>query len=186
MIQLIAVDPQHLLTINNIQKRSYKLSYEKYGNLETSPFTRTLGEVEIAIRDKQHPYFFMVRNEMPVGYVRLGSDSTIRQIQILSLGLLPEFDEPEIRKEAVAAVETQYSNADSYLIETIYQEQGQLMAYQEAGYELLPEKKNLQAGMTLVSLEKTVNKPEPKAEPKKTAAAKKEPAKKSAPTPKKA
>lgn len=175
MIQLIAVEPQNLLTINNIQKRSFKKSYEKHGDLATSPFTRTLGEVDAAVKDKQHPYFFLIQDEKPVGYVRLGSANTIRQIQIMPLGLLPEVDTPELRQEAVAAVEKQYSNADSYLIETIFQEAEQLAVYQDLGYELQPEKQILQAGLTLVRLVKQIKQVEAEAPVAEKAADKVEP-----------
>ena len=139
--------------IHKMQGIGFKALLDKYKDIETNPGAETL---ECIISRFQYPqidhYFIQLQGES-IGYIRINKldEKTCRLSQMF---ILPDYQEKGYAQQAIKQVETLNPQAESWILDTIKQEEKLCHLYEKMGYRLTGIETNIKDGMDLVDYAK--------------------------------
>lgn len=139
---------EHAKEIYDLQKTSFKSLLDKYQDYDTNPggekLERTIERLEQPFTD----FYFITLGEKHIGAVRI-CDFKNRCV-LKQIFILPEYHGYGYAQEAIKMVESFYTEAERWELDTILQEKKLCYLYEKMGYQKTGKTEKIKDGMDLV------------------------------------
>lgn len=140
-------------TIHVMQKKSFMPLFEKYQDFETSPANEPLEKVVNRINQSFTDYYIIKLEDTAIGGIRIVKKD-IGVYRVSPIFILPEYQGKGIAQKVFEIVEQIYTDARTWELDTILQEQGNCYLYEKLGYKKTGKTEVINDKMTLVYYEK--------------------------------
>jgi len=148
------VSPAELPEILRMYQLAFKPLFDRYHDVETTPYLETLTSLTEKAKQAETEYDFFEVDGCRVGMVRLLAQSATT-MRISPLLILPEYQNRGLAKLMLSALENHFPRVTCWQLDTIIEEPKLVHLYQRAGYQQLPDRcEVLQPGMTIGYFEK--------------------------------
>ena len=152
MITLRKATEEELPQIHNIQIMGFAPVLEKYRDYETNPGAEEFEKVRLRFGQSFTDYYFICRNELPVGMLRVCNFG--EKCRISPICIIPEFRGKGYGQAALRLVEDHYPDARCWELDTILQEDKLCRLYEKLGYYRTGKYETIRDGMDLVYYKK--------------------------------
>ena len=125
----------------------------KYRDYDTSPGAESLERVQAKFDQPGTIYYFIMDGETTVGGVRVVDKRDGSRKRIAPVWIMPEHRRKGYARAAFARIE-EIHGADSWSLDTILQEEGNVRLYEQLGYRRTGETRHIKDGMDIVFFEK--------------------------------
>ena len=139
--------------LHKMQVEAFLPLLQKYQDVETNPAN---DKVERIIQRLQQPfttYFFIVVDDVRVGAIRRVYQAEERHARISPIFILPAHQGKGYGQAAIALLE-EITDAKTWQLNTILQEQGNCYLYEKMGYKRIDPTRVVNDRMTIVSYAK--------------------------------
>ena len=152
-ISLLKAELKDAEIIHTMQIKSFMPLFEKYQDFHTSPATEPLEKVNDRIKQSFTDYYIIKNNRINVGGIRIVTSEN-KRYRISPIFILPEYQGLGIAQEVFCMIETIYSDASVWELDTILQERGNCYLYEKLGYKRTGKIENINDNMDIVFYEK--------------------------------
>lgn len=139
---------EHAKEIYDLQKTSFKNLLDKYQDYDTNPggekLERTIERLEQPFTD----FYFITLGEKHIGAVRICDFE--KRCVLKQIFILPEYQGYGYAQEAIRMVESFYTKAKRWELDTILQEKKLCYLYEKMGYQKTGKTEKIKDGMDLV------------------------------------
>jgi GNAT superfamily N-acetyltransferase len=140
-------------TIHSMQIKSFMPLFKKYQDFETSPANEPLEKVVNRIKQSFTDYYIIKIEDTAIGGIRIVKKD-IGVYRVSPIFILPEYQGKGIAQKVFEIVEQIYTDARTWELDTILQEQGNCYLYEKLGYKKTGKTEVINDKMTLVYYEK--------------------------------
>ena len=154
MISLKKAIFSDLETIEVIQRKSFKMWYEKYHD-ESNPYLETRESIEEKFNRPMSTYYLIQDGDQVIGYLRMQTNIEETEIWLAIVAVLPEYQRKGYASSAIKLLEESYPSIKKWDLCTIFQEKSLVKLYEKCGYQAT-HTELLQEGMDLVFMTKIV------------------------------
>lgn len=139
--------------IHKMQVSAFTQLLEKYQDYDTNPASEPLERIEYKFNQDSTDYLFIMADDVKIGVVRIVKLS--EEIHRISpIFILPEFQNKGYAQMAMAEIESVYSDAREWHLDTIKQEIKLCHLYEKCGYVATGKEEDIKDGMTIVYYQK--------------------------------
>lgn len=150
LIRATANDAQDML---NIQKKCFKIHFERYQDVSGSPYKEVLEKMLFRINYEKGSYYKIVSSSTPIGGIWVfEKESKIFRVGILYI--LPEYQSKGVGQKALAMAEDLHRDAKGWELDCPEDLSTNRRCYEKAGYTLTGEKEIINDELTLVYYKK--------------------------------
>jgi len=150
LIRATANDAQDMLTM---QKKCFKIHFERYQDLSGSPYKEVLEKMLFRINYEKGSYYKIISSNTLIGGIWVFE----KEPKIFRVGIvyiLPEYQSKGIGQKAMAMAENLHRDAKSWELECPEDLSINRRCYEKAGYTLTGEKEIINDKLTLVYYKK--------------------------------
>lgn len=155
-ISLVKAGLEDAKTIYDMQLKAFLPLFEKYQDFDTSPANEPIEKTLGRIRQDYTDYYIIVNKGISVGGIRVLKKSD-NHYKVGPVFILPQYQRQGIAQEAFRLIESLYTNAGTWELETILQEFGNCYLYEKIGYKKTGKSEIVNNKMTLIFYEKHIN-----------------------------
>ena len=137
----------------DMQKRSFRETYENYRDDETTPYLEPLARTQMRLQESITRYYVIEEGGVPVGGIRIRDHGKDAPKVLGPLYVLPEMRGRGIAQKAIKLVESIHGS-ENWLLDTILQETGNCHLYEKMGYRQIGVSQIVNERMTLVLYKK--------------------------------
>lgn len=146
-------------SIHEMQVKAFKSLLEEYEDYEANPGNESLEKVISRINQKKSDYYIINMDKANVGAIRVVKVEN-RIYRVSPIFVLPEYQGRGIAQKVFKLIETMYSDAMEWQLDTILQEKGNCYLYEKLGYRKTGETKVVNDKLTIVFYSKQCMTPE--------------------------
>ena len=154
-IELINATASDAKAMLEIQKECFKLHFERYQDVETSPVNESIEKMMFKINYDSGGYFKIMVDNIHAGCVRVYEKSP-KLYRIGIIYILPEFQNKGIGQKALALVESMFPEAEAWELDCPDDLAINRKCYEKAGYRLTGETEIINDKLTLVYYRKAI------------------------------
>lgn len=154
-MKVIKFNKKMIDDVFDIQQKAYKPLFDKYQDKETNPYIESKEVVLEKYTRKGTCGYVFIKNELPVGAVRIIVKNNICKVS--ALAVLPEYQNKGIAQSALLKIEKIHSTANKWVLDTLMQEAGNCHLYEKLGYVRIGEPKIINDKLTIVDYVKEIN-----------------------------
>lgn len=153
-VKVIAFQKELIDAVFDIQRKAYKLLFDKYHDTNTSPYLESKEEIlQKYTRPGTYGYIFLDQG-IPVGAVRIIARDDVCKVS--ALAVLPEYQNRGIAQAALKEIESIHSGCKCWVLDTILEEKGNCHLYEKLGYTKSGEPQAVDDHMTLIHYKKQI------------------------------
>ena len=139
--------------IHQLQVESFRPLLEKYQDFDTNPANEGVERIVERFQESFTTYYFILLDDVRIGAIRLVHWKDRDRARISPIFILPQYQGKGHGQQAMALIEEQ-TNAATWELDTIMQEEGNCYLYEKLGYKRVGPTKEINANMTIVHYEK--------------------------------
>lgn len=155
MVQLQKASFSDLEVVQEIQRQSFKVWYDKYQD-EHNPYLETKENIEEKFSRPTSFYYLIKEREKTVGFLRLQTNSEQKEGWLASVAIYPKEQRKGYASPAITLVEQAHSSIVKWDLCTIFQEKSLVNLYEKCGYKAT-HTESVQEGMDLVFMTKLLS-----------------------------
>ena len=153
-MKIIKFKENDIDTVFEIQRAAYKPLYDKYQDKHTNPYLESKETVLQKYMRKGTIGYIFLKEEVPVGAVRIIFSHESKSGRISALAVHPQYQGQGIAQQALLEIEKKHSDTQRWFLDTIMQEPGNCHLYEKLGYKRTGKTEKMNENMTLVDYEK--------------------------------
>ena len=148
-ITLIKAKEADCAELHSLQITAFADMLSRYKDYETSPGAEPKEKIVERMRQDNTDYYFINLYGKNIGGIRIVRKE--RQVyRISQMFILPQYQNKGYAQEAIKDIELLYSDAKTWELDTIKQEENLCHLYEKMGYKRTGKERELQPGMTLI------------------------------------
>lgn len=154
-VELLRATQDDAQMLIEMQKKSFKPLYEKYRDDQTNPYTETVNHILDRMSQPTTIYFKIAVDGEIVGAVRI-RELENKRCKLAPIYILPRFQGRGIAQKVFQLIESKFSTAKIWELDTILQESGNCYLYEKMGYKKTGKEEVINDKMTIVYYEKCI------------------------------
>lgn len=154
-MQIVEFKERDIDIVFEIQQAAYKPLYEKYHDDAINPYMENKETVLRKYMRAGTKGYLFIRDDVPVGAVRIGIHPEAKSGKVSALAVRPEYQGQGIAQQALLQIEKIHGDVEKWHLDTIMQEAGNCHLYEKLGY-VKTGTTEIKEGMTLVNYEKVI------------------------------
>lgn len=152
---LVPVKENDIKEVLDLQKKSFKDTYMKYKDDNTSPYLESIDSLEKKFNNPNN-YFFFLKAYDKIGFIRVITNDDKSKGKISPIAILPKFQNLGYGSKAIRLVEKEFSSVKHWQLNTILEEEKLIQFYKKQRYFLQNETTPLNDKMTIVTFIKEI------------------------------
>jgi GNAT superfamily N-acetyltransferase len=140
-------------TLYDMQREAFLPLFEKYQDFDTSPANEPIDKTIARISQENTDFYIIANKGINLGGVRVQKKGNNRY-RVGTIFVLPKYQRQGIAQKAFCVIESIYSDAEIWELDTILQEPGNCYLYEKIGYRKTGESEIINDKMTIVFYEK--------------------------------
>lgn len=136
-------------SIHEMQVKAFKSLLDEYRDYETNPGNESLEKIISRINEEKSDYYIVNMDKVNVGAIRVVKVEN-KIYRVSPIFVLPEYQGRGIAQKVFELIETLYSDAIEWRLDTILQEKGNCYLYEKLGYRKTGETKVVNDKLTIV------------------------------------
>ncbi|MEX1307731.1 MAG: GNAT family N-acetyltransferase [Eubacteriales bacterium] len=154
-INLLKAEKKDVLILLEVQKLAFKPLYEIYHD-EQSPYLHTTADMQARMDMPGSDCYKILLDETIVGVVRIVQHNPTR-FQLVSVSILPEYQNRGIAQKAIALAESLYPEAQTWSLDFPIDRPMNKKCYENLGYRDTGRRERINERLTLAFYEKSVS-----------------------------
>jgi len=135
--------------IHAMQVKSFKALLDKYNDVGTNPGAESIERIITKMNQDCTDYYFIQLKNENIGVIRIVRLPN-HICRISPMFILPEFQGKGYAQQAIIGIETLYSQATGWQLDTIKEEPQLCYLYEKMGYRRTGKEEALQENMTII------------------------------------
>ncbi len=132
-MNILKIDESYATDVKRIIREAYFPLLEKYHDEEENPANKTIENIQFDLKRNNSDAYFLMLDEMPIGYVRVGQRAK-GEFSIADLAILPQYQGNGYAQFFLKEIEKMYSIAEKWSLVTIKEEKKDCHLYEKLGY----------------------------------------------------
>ena len=138
-----------------IQKICFAPHLERYQDYDTNPSMACIDDIKWQIQNEN--FYKIFYDDIWVGSINIRKLGGIGNYKLHIINILPEYQGKSIGQMAIKMVEDIFSDAKSWVLETLEDMPNNRHVYEKAGYKFTGKKEKINDKLTLVFYEKNIS-----------------------------
>ena len=152
-VELKPVVREEIEMVWRMQVEAFSELLEKYQDYETSPAAESADKILARFEQPWTTYYFITADDEKVGVIRVADKKDGSRKRISPIWIMPEYRNKGYAQQAIREAERIYGS-DSWCLDTILQEKGNLHLYEKLGYHRTGRVETINDRMDIVFYEK--------------------------------
>jgi RimJ/RimL family protein N-acetyltransferase len=153
-IELLKADEKDAAALFAIQRKSFMPLLERYKDYDTNPANEKIDRLILRLNNPNGVFYKIMFNKQLVGAINILWREGTEEYKISPMFILPEYQGMGIAQETLKIVEHYYSEAKSWELATIKEEERNCHLYEKMGYIKTGELRKLNENTTLIFYKK--------------------------------
>ena len=151
MLKMIRATLEDASVLLNVQKESFKIYRDKYGDFDSNPYNMDLHRMEFNIKYRFGQYYKLMVDDCIIGGLFAFELDDPKVLKIAQFYFLPQYQHLGYGKLALNNLFESNENVETWYVDTILQEEYNVEFYKHLGFEIIDEEEEHE-GLTFVTL----------------------------------